>query len=90
MRINIYSNIEWTARGVDKHKNNQDVLSYYEKVVLPNTKVIISNANKQILNGDINFMEWSWTMNQALEATSDYLDKIQSHNTNIIQILYFN
>jgi cobalt-zinc-cadmium resistance protein CzcA len=73
-----------------KHKNNQEVLSYYEKVVLPNTKVIISNANKQILNGDINFMEWSWTMNQALEAISDYLDKIQSHNTNIIQILYFN
>jgi cobalt-zinc-cadmium resistance protein CzcA len=73
-----------------KHKNNQDVLSYYEKVVLPNTKIIISNANKQILNGDINFMEWSWTMNQALEAKADYLDKIQSYNTNIIQILYFN
>ena len=79
----------WNTYAV-KQANNQEVLSYYETVVLPNTNSIIANANKQILNGDINFMEWSWTMNQALEAKSDYFDKIQSYNNNIIQILYFN
>jgi cobalt-zinc-cadmium resistance protein CzcA len=79
----------WNTYAV-KQTNNQEVLSYYETVVLPNTNSIMANANKQILNGDINFMEWSWTMNQALEAKSDYFDKIQSYNNNIIQILYFN
>ena len=56
--------------------------------MLPGAKSMIATATNQIVKGEINFMEWSWIMNQALTSRLDYLEKVKSYNDGIIQVLY--
>lgn len=72
----------------NKKQNDLQVLKNYEENVLPGAKSMIATATNQILKGEINFMEWSWIMNQALTSRLDYLEKVKSYNDGIIQVLY--
>jgi cobalt-zinc-cadmium resistance protein CzcA len=72
----------------NKRQNDELILKNYEDNVLPGAKSMITTATNQMLKGEINYMEWSWIMNQALESRLDYLDKVKSYNDGIIQILY--
>ncbi|SEQ19700.1 CusA/CzcA family heavy metal efflux RND transporter [Flavobacterium urocaniciphilum] len=72
----------------NKRQNDLIVLKNYEESVLPGAKLMITTANNQIYKGEINYMEWSWIMNQALESRLDYLEKVKSYNDAIIQMLY--
>lgn len=81
--------IENTWQSFENKRNNDLlVLKNYEENVLPGATSMISTANNQIFKGEINFMEWSWIMNQALESRLDYLEKVKSYNDAIIQVLY--
>lgn len=71
-----------------KKQNDELILKNYEENVLPGAKLMITTANNQLIKGEINYMEWSWIMNQALESRLDYLEKIKSFNDGIIQLLY--
>ncbi|WMW78016.1 CusA/CzcA family heavy metal efflux RND transporter [Flavobacterium sp. 20NA77.7] len=72
----------------NKRQNDELILKNYEDNVLLGAKSMITTATNQMLKGQINYMEWSWIMNQALESRLDYLDKVKSYNDGIIQILY--
>lgn len=72
----------------NKKQNDLQVLKNYEENVLPGAKSMIATATNQIVKGEINFMEWSWIMNQALTSRLDYLEKVKSYNDGIIQVLY--
>lgn len=81
--------VENTWQSFENKRNNDLlVLKNYEENVLPGAKSMISTANNQIFKGEINFMEWSWIMNQALESRLDYLEKVKSYNDASIQVLY--
>lgn len=81
--------VENTWQSFENKRNNDLlVLKNYEENVLPGATSMISTANNQIFKGEINFMEWSWIMNQALESRLDYLEKVKSYNDAIIQVLY--
>lgn len=73
---------------VSKSQNDLLVLKTYEDSVLLGANSMILTANNQIQKGEINFMEWSWIMNQALESRLDYLEKVKSYNDAIIEVLY--
>jgi len=72
----------------NKHQNDVLVLKNYESQVLPGAKSMIKTADKQLFKGEINFMEWSWIMQQALASRLDYLEKVKSYNDALIQVLY--
>ena len=72
----------------NKKQNDELILKNYEENILPGTKLMIATANNQLYKGEINYMEWSWIMNQALESRLDYLEKVKSFNDTIIQLLY--
>ena len=76
------------AQGYVSGSISELILKNYEDNVLPGSKSMIITATNQMLKGEINYMEWSWIMNQALESRLDYLDKVKSYNDGIIQILY--
>ena len=71
-----------------QYNNNRQALSYYENTALKNADVIISTANKQFTNGEINYLEWLMLTNQAVSIQSAYIDVLKSFNESIIQLNY--
>ncbi|WP_131539728.1 CusA/CzcA family heavy metal efflux RND transporter [Pedobacter nototheniae] len=62
----------------------------YEKTVLKNADLIITTANKQFVNGEINYLEWGMLINQSVTIRSNYLDLVKSLNQAVIQFNYLN
>lgn len=67
------------------HKTEQAV-RYYEDTALQNAETVISGANEQFINGQINYLEWVLLMNQAVGIRNEYIDALRNLNSAIIEI----
>jgi cobalt-zinc-cadmium resistance protein CzcA len=63
-------------------------VNYYEQEALPNAKTINFIADKQFLNGEINYLEWVMLTNQAIEIQNNYIESVKQLNDILIQINY--
>ena len=61
---------------------------YFETSALPNANIITQTANKQFINGDINYLEWVMLTNQSISIQNSYLDAIRLLNESIVSINY--
>ena len=61
-------------------------VSYFEGTALKNSDLILTTANKQFSNGEINYLEWVLLVNQAITIQSDAIDAVRSLNESIIHI----
>ncbi|MCK9402657.1 MAG: CusA/CzcA family heavy metal efflux RND transporter [Chitinophagaceae bacterium] len=61
---------------------------YFETSALPNANIITQTANKQFINGYINYLEWVMLTNQSISIQNSYLDAIRLLNESIISINY--
>lgn len=66
----------------------KEIVDELEKIALPNGKIIFETAQKQFLNGDINYLEWAMLVNQSIAVQSNYQDAILKLNENTIQLIY--
>jgi len=53
---------------------------------LKNADVITSTANKQFLNGQIDYLDWVLLINQAVSIQSDYIEALRNRNASIVEI----
>eukprot|EP01136_Pigoraptor_vietnamica_P014541 Opistho-1_new@56841 len=63
-------------------------VAYFEKTALPNADLIVRTANKQFLNGEINYLEWVMLSNQSIVIENNYLDALKMLNESLIHITY--
>lgn len=63
-------------------------VAYFEKTALPNASLITRTANKQFLNGEINYLEWVMLSNQSIVIENSYLDALKLLNESLIHITY--
>ena len=63
-----------------QYKNQTEAISYYEQTALLNAKLISETANKQFINGEINYLDWVMLTNQAIGIKSNYIDAEKSYN----------
>jgi cobalt-zinc-cadmium resistance protein CzcA len=63
-------------------------LQWYENTGLKNAEVINKTADKQFVNGDINYLEWVLLVNQAVSIQSQYIESIKKLNESIIELNY--
>ncbi|MEO6301848.1 MAG: efflux RND transporter permease subunit, partial [Bacteroidia bacterium] len=68
------------------YKKNLQAVAYFEDTALKNADIILTTANKQFSNGDINYLEWVLLINQSVSIQSDYLDAVKGLNQSIIQL----
>jgi cobalt-zinc-cadmium resistance protein CzcA len=61
---------------------------YFEKTALPNADIITTTANRQFINGDINYLDWLMLINQSIAIKSSYLDAVSNQNEAVIQLNY--
>lgn len=73
---------------LNQHQTNVATVNYFETTGLKNAQLILETANKQFMNGEINYLDWVMLTNQAINIQSNYLDAIKNLNESIIQINY--
>jgi cobalt-zinc-cadmium resistance protein CzcA len=73
-------------QAIDQYNKHLETINYYETIALINANRIINTANKQFLNGEINYLEWVLLMNQAIGIQNEYIDAVKNLNQVIIEI----
>lgn len=61
---------------------------YFESSSLKEAKLIRETANKQFINGEINYLDWVILNNQTVLIQNSYLDLIRNLNESIINLNY--
>lgn len=72
-----------------QYQKNKEVIQYFERAALKNADIITTTANKQFINGDINYLEWVMLVNQAIAIQSDYIEAIKNLNAGAVEINSF-
>jgi len=70
------------------YQTNLYAVNYFESTALKNANLIVETANKQFINGYINYLDWVVLINQSIAIQSNYLDAIKMLNESIISINY--
>ncbi len=71
-----------------QYENNLEQVAYYEKIALPNAKIISNTANNQFYNGDINYLDWVMLIHQSIALQNDYINTVNRYNDAVIQLNY--
>jgi cobalt-zinc-cadmium resistance protein CzcA len=71
-----------------QHERYLEASNYFEINSLPEAKIISQTADKQFINGDINYLDWVMLNNQAIVIRSNYLDLVKALNESIIKLNY--
>ncbi|MDO4228908.1 MAG: TolC family protein [Capnocytophaga sp.] len=76
-------------QGQDLYKTYEKLkteVEYYENEGLANSEKIIKTANRQFYGGEINFLEWTMVMNQALDIQNQHINQLNELNSVIIEL----
>ena len=68
------------------YQTQVQTVKYFEDNALQNANTLIKTANKQLVNGDINYLQWTLLINNAAVIQSNYIDAVKELNQSIIQI----
>jgi heavy metal efflux system protein len=77
-------------KAIAQFDNFSKSVDYFEQSGLKNAELITNTANKQFVNGGINYLEWVLLINQAISIQTEYLNTVNNLNDSIIQLNYFN
>lgn len=75
-------------RVVQDYYKYKSLIDYYENSALPQANLMIENANKSYINGNIGYLEYYQVLNNAIEIKTNYLKLVNSYNQSIIAIEY--
>ncbi|MBP6430477.1 MAG: efflux RND transporter permease subunit, partial [Ferruginibacter sp.] len=68
------------------YQNNVEAVKYFEESGLKNASLITQTANKQFINGEINYLDFVMLTNQAIAIQSNYIEAVNALNESIIAI----
>ena len=72
-----------------QYQKYSEAITYFETTALKNADLITGTANKQFINGDINYLEWVLLVNQAVSIQSDYIEAVKNRNASAVEINSF-
>lgn len=87
LNLRQFSNAYQTA--LVNFEKYSSAIRFFENTGLQNSETIMVTANKQFLNGDINYLEWVLLMNQAAVIQNDYIEALNQRNETIVEINSF-
>lgn len=67
----------------------QEAVSFLENSTLKNAEIIINTANQQLLNGDINYLEWVLLINQSINIQSNYIEVVKNRNKALVELNFY-
>ena len=75
--------------ALQRYKKYDVTVYYFENTALKNADLITTTANKQFINGDINYLEWVLLITQAVSIQSDYIEVLKNRNESVTEINSF-
>jgi heavy metal efflux system protein len=69
-----------------EYEKFEKAVAYYESTALRNAELIVSTANKQFINGDINYLDWVILVNQSVAIRSNYIEALRNLNESAVEI----
>ena len=66
----------------------KEIVEAYSQTALSNATTILEVAEKQLKNGEIDYLEWAQLINQTVEIKSNYLNEVLKLNQISIQLIY--
>ncbi len=72
-----------------RYEKFRQTVSYFETTALKNADTIVATADKQFVNGQINYLEWVILVNQSVAIHSDYIEAVRSLNESAVEINSF-
>lgn len=73
-----------------QYNSNLEIVNYFETNGNINSKIITDVANKQFINGDINYLDFVMLINQSIAIQNTYIEAVRSLNETIISLNYLN
>lgn len=77
-------------KALTDYKKYFESLNYYELTGMKQAEIIINTATRSFQVGEINYIVYMQSLNQAFETKISYLETIRNYNQSIIQINYLN
>ncbi len=84
-KLNVTSVLQTAIQNFKKHKSS---LAYYEVKGLKLAEMLFNSANKAYKEGELNYLEYVTTIEQAIQLKKTYLNKLNLYNQAIIEIHY--
>ncbi|MBL4939560.1 MAG: TolC family protein, partial [Lutibacter sp.] len=84
-KLTINSFLQTNLQDYEKHKAS---LLYYETKGLQLAETLFSSANKAYKEGEVGYVEYVTTLEQAVQIKKDYLDRLNLYNQTVIKINY--
>lgn len=67
----------------------KEIITNFEKNELVNSSLILSLATKQLLAGEINYLDWSVLAQQSIQSNFLYIESLTKYHENYINLNYF-
>ncbi len=77
------------SSALKRFQKFDEAVKYFENTALKNAETIKETAGKQFLSGEINFLEWVISINQAIIIRSDYIEALRSRNSAIAELNFY-
>lgn len=78
----------YLEQQLEQLETYNSLVEYYKNTAIPNANLIIKNATKSYLNGDISYVEYVQSIETASEIQLNYNDAIYNFNQTVITIQY--
>jgi cobalt-zinc-cadmium resistance protein CzcA len=75
--------------ALERYRQLNEQVQEYQTVLLPNAEVLLTTAQRQLLAGEINFVEWLVLVRQAFDVRMGYLDAVQACNQAAFELEYY-
>jgi cobalt-zinc-cadmium resistance protein CzcA len=72
--------------AISVYLQNKKIVEAYQRIIIPNTKVLIESATKKMTAGEIGYLEWVMVINQAIQGQHEYLGYVQQLNEAAIEV----
>ncbi|MDP4222067.1 MAG: efflux RND transporter permease subunit, partial [Bacteroidota bacterium] len=73
---------------LDEYTKYSGTVEYYEKQALPEANLIVDQSSRSYRAGAMDYLEYVFSLNRALEIKQHYLDALDNYNQTIIKIEY--
>jgi cobalt-zinc-cadmium resistance protein CzcA len=92
----IDNDIVTTTKALAQHKMQllamyaaqEEIVKDFEQQSLKNATLIATTADKQFVNGDINYLEYVMLTNEAINIKNNYIEAIKALNSTSIELQY--
>ncbi|MGC4057302.1 MAG: CusA/CzcA family heavy metal efflux RND transporter [Chitinophagaceae bacterium] len=88
-RDNVASQLQTRSEQLRMNfETQQQSVAYYETTGLNNAALIMQTAQRQFVNGEINYLEYVMLINQAISVRSSYADALYQLNQFAVQLQF--